>query len=374
MNDGNLDRQLSGVPQEEIRPPTNEKVGFGLGHRIAALALIVLSLPLMATVSIVLFLRRGHHVLYVGDRLGLNKKKFRMIKFRTLVSGANGIIGKRLLGDEDPLLAPFGRFLRDTRLDELPQLFNVLKGDMRLVGPRPVRPEIYDSLCKGIPNYDRRFDVKPGLVGVSQLFTPHRTPKRLRAYLDNRHATRGSRALSDVILVTYAGLVVLKKTVSRLYRKLIKLCQKNRRQTRRERPSVAHALIDIEGFGKHRAQLLDINQEALCVVSDQRLPESSLRKFQIRVEVARGNRRRVKTATCTGKIRQVRTRNDNKWAHVVEYRTHDPCSGYVVDQYFLDRSLARPFTSPPPQLATKRHLKLPKWFRSINQTAKAERQ
>ena len=321
MNDGNLDRQLSGVPQEEIRPPTNEKVGFGLGHRIAALALIVLALPLMATVSIVLFLRRGHHVLYVGDRLGLNKKKFRMIKFRTLVSGANGIIGKRLLGDGDPLLAPFGRFLRDTRLDELPQLFNVLKGDMRLVGPRPVRPEIYDSLCKGIPNYDRRFDVKPGLVGVSQLFTPHRTPKRLRAYLDNRHA-----------------------------------------------------LIDIEGFGKHRAQLLDINQEALCVVSDQRLPESSLGKFQIRVEVARGNRRRVKTATCTGKVRQVRTRNDNKWAHVVEYRTHDPCSGYVVDQYFLDRSLARPFTSPPPQLATKRHLKLPKWFRSINQTAKAEKQ
>ena len=104
-----------------------------------------------------------------------------MYKFRTLPVGAQKKIGSKLLSFRHCKLPFFSKFLRDTRLDELPQLFNIMKGEMDFLGPRPLRPEIYDHMCKGITNYDLRFNVRPGLVGYSQLFTPHSSPKRIRA-------------------------------------------------------------------------------------------------------------------------------------------------------------------------------------------------
>jgi lipopolysaccharide/colanic/teichoic acid biosynthesis glycosyltransferase len=133
--------------------------------------LVFCSLPLLALVALVLRFKEGGPVFYRGVRLGMNKRPFIMYKFRTLVPGAESIMGAELLtrrlGSDQKLVTDFGKFLRDTRLDELPQLFNILKGDMDFLGPRPERPAIYERICKHIKGYDKRFDVKPGLIGYS---------------------------------------------------------------------------------------------------------------------------------------------------------------------------------------------------------------
>src|SRR4030042_5740158 len=151
-------------------------------NSLLSLVLIIFSLPLMVIIALIVKIKDGGPVLYKGVRLGINKTPFIMYKFRTLSKDADKIIGAELLTAEiastKKLVTHFGKYLRDTRLDELPQLFNILKGDMDFVGPRPERPEIYENICSHIRNYDRRFAVKPGLIGYAQLFTPPMTPKR----------------------------------------------------------------------------------------------------------------------------------------------------------------------------------------------------
>jgi lipopolysaccharide/colanic/teichoic acid biosynthesis glycosyltransferase len=308
--------------------------------------LIVLTAPLLLSIGLILFLRNGKNIVFVGHRLGRDKKLFRMYKFRSLVNGAERVVGGRMLSDRDNLIAPFGKFLRDTRLDELPQLFNVLKGDMRFVGPRPVRPEVYESLCRDIQHYDERFNVKPGLVGVSQLFTPHCTPKRIRAHFDNRCARRRRRLIFDTTLVACAGEAMLRVLCRRLARKGAKLMQGSheKRYAARERPPCAEAIFELNGSGTHRLGLIDINHEALCVEANSPLPDKSLEEFRLRIEVRRRDgKRRIKTARCSGAVQQIRNTTSGSIAHVIKYRPMSAGGQYIVDQYFLRRSLAQPF-------------------------------
>jgi lipopolysaccharide/colanic/teichoic acid biosynthesis glycosyltransferase len=101
--------------------------------------------------------------------LGWYKKPFKLIKFRTMIVDAEKETGPRWASKGDSRITKFGKFLRHTRLDELPQLINVLKGDMSLIGNRPIREYFADMLRKEIPFYDLRFFIKPGLTGWSQV-------------------------------------------------------------------------------------------------------------------------------------------------------------------------------------------------------------
>ena len=136
----------------------------------ASLALVVLTLPLMAAIALLVLVTSGKPVFYRGVRLGLNKQPFTMIKFRTLVRDADQIIGPQLLTYRHKLLTPLGKFLRDTRLDELPQLWNVLRGDMSLVGPRP-------EAEKWVAEYPERWAVvhrvRPGITDPACILYRH---------------------------------------------------------------------------------------------------------------------------------------------------------------------------------------------------------
>jgi lipopolysaccharide/colanic/teichoic acid biosynthesis glycosyltransferase len=101
--------------------------------------------------------------------MGLDGRRFQMLKFRTMVEDAEEISGPVWATDEDPRVTPVGRWLRQSSLDELPQLINVLRGEMSLVGPRPERPPLIDEFRKTIPKYMLRHKVKAGMTGWAQI-------------------------------------------------------------------------------------------------------------------------------------------------------------------------------------------------------------
>lgn len=147
-----------------------------LFNKILASLFLIIGLPVFLIIALIIKLKYGGPVFYKGIRLGMHKKPYVMYKFRTLPVGAQAILGAKEFSLKEFRLPWFSRFLRDSRLDELPQLFNILKGEMDFLGPRPLRPEIYEAYCKHIPNYDVRFLVRPGLIGFSQLCTPPQCP------------------------------------------------------------------------------------------------------------------------------------------------------------------------------------------------------
>jgi lipopolysaccharide/colanic/teichoic acid biosynthesis glycosyltransferase len=139
---------------------------------LAALFLLV-TLPVCALIALASVLSSGLPVLYRGDRVGRAGRVFHMLKFRTLSAGAEDRLGPYLGAD---LVArtrteatPLGRWLRATQLDEIPQFWNVLRGDMSLVGPRPIRPRFFEELAAELPAYWQRLVVRPGLTGFAQV-------------------------------------------------------------------------------------------------------------------------------------------------------------------------------------------------------------
>jgi lipopolysaccharide/colanic/teichoic acid biosynthesis glycosyltransferase len=132
---------------------------------IAAIPMLVITLAILATT--------GRPVLYRGQRVGRGGRFYTMLKFRTLRADAEDRLGP-FLGDElvrrtREERTSVGRWLRATQLDELPQLFNVLRGDMSLVGPRPIRPIFFEQLAAELPAYWQRLVVRPGLTGFAQV-------------------------------------------------------------------------------------------------------------------------------------------------------------------------------------------------------------
>ncbi len=130
--------------------------------------LIVSTLPVMAIVAAVIYLEKEGDILFSQDRTGVNGRPFRIYKFRTMrPKSAN--CAARWASEEDDRITRTGRFLRKYRLDELPQLFNILKGEMSLVGPRPEQPQFCSLLAEHIPYYSQRHAVPPGLTGWAQV-------------------------------------------------------------------------------------------------------------------------------------------------------------------------------------------------------------
>jgi len=131
------------------------------------LALVVLVIP-MLLLSLVVLINSEGPALYKQERVGLNGKRFTLYKFRSMRMDAESN-GAQWAVDDDPRVTKVGRFMRMTRLDELPQLLNILKGDMSFVGPRPERPVFYEKFAEYIDGFDERLKVKPGLTGLAQI-------------------------------------------------------------------------------------------------------------------------------------------------------------------------------------------------------------
>ena len=136
----------------------------------ASLAGIVLLSPLMLAVALAVRLYDGGPALYRQVRLTRNGKRFKILKFRSMRVDAEKDGPRLSSGEDDDRVTPVGRFIRMCRLDELPQLFNILAGDMSFVGPRPERPEIAAEYEKDLPDFRLRLQVKAGLTGYAQVY------------------------------------------------------------------------------------------------------------------------------------------------------------------------------------------------------------
>ncbi len=130
---------------------------------------LLLALPIMAAITIAVAIASGRPILYRQERMGLDGRRFGMLKFRTMVADAEAETGPRWAVRDDPRRTQLGAFLRAWSLDELPQLFNVLRGEMSLVGPRPERPSFVEDFRRRVPGYMLRHTMKAGITGWAQI-------------------------------------------------------------------------------------------------------------------------------------------------------------------------------------------------------------
>ncbi len=168
----NQTNQIHGLPLIEVMPdpmPTWEKFTKRTLDVVASLIILVVLSPVMLIVAILVKLTSKGPVIFAQNRVGLHGHEFMIYKFRTMVQDAEKVTGPVFAQKQDPRITPLGIILRKLRLDELPQLVNVLSGDMSLVGPRPERPYFVDQFKKEIPLYSRRLRVKPGITGWAQV-------------------------------------------------------------------------------------------------------------------------------------------------------------------------------------------------------------
>jgi lipopolysaccharide/colanic/teichoic acid biosynthesis glycosyltransferase len=142
-----------------------------LDFTLAAI-LLVLTAPVIFLTAVLVRATSQGPAFYTQTRVGRDGRLFTIFKIRTMVHNCESLTGPRWSIPGDPRITPLGRFLRQTHLDELPQLFNVLRGEMSLIGPRPERPEFTAKLERALPAYPERLRVRPGVTGLAQVHLP----------------------------------------------------------------------------------------------------------------------------------------------------------------------------------------------------------
>ena len=162
----------AGAVREEVGPRDHGWSFVASKHVVdvvLAIGLLILFAPFIVVAALAIELTSPGPAFYVQWRVGRHGRLFRMFKLRSMVVDAEVGSGPVWCTERDPRITPVGRLLRATHLDELPQLINVIKGEMSLVGPRPERPGIVTRLRREVPNYMARLEVRPGITGLAQV-------------------------------------------------------------------------------------------------------------------------------------------------------------------------------------------------------------
>jgi lipopolysaccharide/colanic/teichoic acid biosynthesis glycosyltransferase len=169
-------RRRPGVSTFEFRPVQPRHARYLATKRlvdtIVAATMLIVALPVLGVLALLVKLTSRGPAFYTQTRVGKNGRHFAIYKIRTMINNCESLTGPRWSMPGDPRVTGLGQFLRVTHLDELPQLFNVLLGDMSLIGPRPERPEFLPELTDEYPAYPERLRVRPGVTGFAQVQLP----------------------------------------------------------------------------------------------------------------------------------------------------------------------------------------------------------
>ncbi len=176
---------------------------------LSSIAIAVFSIP-MAAVAIAIKLEDGGPVFYKQKRMTRGGREFEILKFRSMIVDAEKYAGAVLATENDPRITKVGRFIRATRLDEIPQILNILKGDMSVVGPRPERKILADEICKEVPEFDYRLKVRGGLTGYAQIYGKYNTSSYDKLRLDLMYIENYS-VLLDIKLIILTLRIIFSK-------------------------------------------------------------------------------------------------------------------------------------------------------------------
>ncbi len=210
---GSVDTVVGDIPLMMLTRPTAPGwylVVKRLLDVLGALVLLVLLSPVLLVAALAVLLSSGWPIVYSQERVGRNMKPFKVHKFRSMVRDAEKLTGPVLATDKDPRVTPVGRFLRTFRIDELPQLANILVGDMSFVGPRPERAFFVERFVAEIPGYRERFKVKPGVTGMAQVngsyaTTPERKLKYDLIYMYHQNLLMDVQIVFETFRVVLTG-------------------------------------------------------------------------------------------------------------------------------------------------------------------------
>jgi len=171
---------------------------------------IILTSPIMLVIAILIHKYDGGPVFYKQVRCTIGGKEYKIMKFRSMITDAEKDGKARLASENDDRITPIGHFIRATRIDELPQFFNILKGEMSIVGPRPERPEIIAEYVKEVPEFAFRTHVKAGLTGYAQVYGKYNTTSYDKLKLDMIYCEKCS-VLLDIQLILMTLRVIFTK-------------------------------------------------------------------------------------------------------------------------------------------------------------------
>ena len=191
--------------------PAERVVKRAMDIFLSAIVLLVLS-PLMLLIAAAIKLEDGGPVFFRQKRLTRNGREFDILKFRSMVVDAEKYAGAVLATDNDPRITRVGRIIRPFRLDELPQLLNILKGDMSVVGPRPERKVIADEYCKDIPEFAYRLKVRGGLTGYAQIYGKYNTSAYDKLRLDLMYIENYSLLLDIKLMILTIRILFSKES------------------------------------------------------------------------------------------------------------------------------------------------------------------
>lgn len=311
---------------------------YRLWNILVSSLLLVLASPLIAVISLALACTQGpRNIFYCGPRLGLGCREFRIVKFMTLRREAASLTKDRVLPEDASLETPLGAYLRDTRLDELPQLINVVRGDMNMLGPRPVRAAIAAACRVSVPAYDTRFEVKPGLIGYTQALMPHGAEKAIRARVNSLLCHRPVNLAREVLFISVTGFCVVMKTAALTMSALRNLligrpayllagelpCQ--------AKLSVSDALS---------VRVISISRDSMQIECRAPLSRATVLPSVLRLQ----NDRRAKTARCTASVlshevtmRRIHGVGMLNHRYRLAYQAASPLSRYLIDRYLREK-------------------------------------
>ena len=178
---------------------------------LSALGLIVLS-PVLLAVAAAIKLEDGGPVFYKQKRLTRGSREFEILKFRSMIVDAEKYAGAVLATEDDPRITKVGKFIRACRLDEFPQLLNILKGDMSIVGPRPERKILADEISKDIPEFAYRLKVRGGLTGYAQIYGKYNTSAYDKLRLDLMYIENYSLLLDIKLIILTLRIIFSKES------------------------------------------------------------------------------------------------------------------------------------------------------------------
>ncbi|TKI85343.1 sugar transferase [Bacillus mycoides] len=208
----NIAREYQVTSDDQIVQVENRQSKLYLGSKyvldiiFALLGLIILA-PVILIFSLLIILESPGSPFYLQERLGLHGKNFKVIKLRSMRNDAEKN-GAKWAEKNDPRITKIGLFIRKTRIDELPQLFNILKGEMSLVGPRPERPMFTEKFEHEIPGFKKRLNVKPGLTGWAQVNGGYEITPKEKLKLDIYYINHASIILDFKIIIKTVKVVI----------------------------------------------------------------------------------------------------------------------------------------------------------------------